>query len=503
MADDKRFDTEQIQGSEFMDDQDRQYFDKFGSAMDDQAGALAEQYDIDPKEANEVFDFLMDTLLYNEKEYIVNGAPLKCSMQADENSKQTLFYHGNIITSKPVQTYEMSALQLPEEREEDVNGLVFANVSDTIGGLRGELLTKGSKLNITSFGNCKFLSENSLIQVEDLADKIYRALVNSRGYNGTTKEEVISGILEALKLNKGTCYCCMVLNSEWENLPVEYDYMDHSFHPELPMAGISKALFSESYMKFGGREGINMMSMLFCQYGGGIISAKESGQGNIYCYDGELVFLTATGAKLITDLSLNPQGIPLYSGRTMNGNYVFFSLAKYPTAQYSKACITTDKTRLEGSLYKYIHPSGWQINLPVSFNKDYHGNFTSNGNTFSIADNRIEIACRRGISTCDGESFDTTLAGKYVDVVLSDGTVLACIMGGSKGDEPGSDPTGVVHHDGSIIELLETGGQEDNADKDDILHGCDMVGAYVYSEKRLYDPATGEYTYYFSEGIDN
>ena len=217
----------------------------------------------------------------------------------------------------------------------------------------------------------------------------------------------------------------MVLNSEWENLPVEYDYMDNAFHAELPMAGVSQVLFSESYMKFGGREGINMMSMLFCQYGGGIISAKESGQGNIYCYDGELVYMTTTGAKLITDALLNPQGIPLYSGRTMNGTYVYFSLTGYPTAQYSRACITTDKTRLEGNLYRYIHPLGSQINLPASFIQNYHGSFTSNGNTFSIADNRIEIACRRGISTCDGEAFDVTLAGKYIDVVLSDGTVLA------------------------------------------------------------------------------
>lgn len=278
MADDKKFDVEQIQGSQFMDSRDRQYFEKFGSVMGGQAEALAEQYNIDPKKADEDFDFLMDTLIYNLKEYIVNGAPLQCSMQADENSKQTLFYHGNIITSKPVPTYDMSALQLPEDREEDTNGLVFANVSDTIGGLRGELLTKGGKLNLTSFGNCKCLGENNLIQVEEIAEKIYRALVNGRGYNGTTKEEVINGILRALESNKGTCYCCMLLNSEWENIPVEYDYMDNAFHAELPMAGVSKVLFSESYMQFGGREGINMMSMLFCQYGGGIISAKESGQ---------------------------------------------------------------------------------------------------------------------------------------------------------------------------------------------------------------------------------
>ncbi len=85
------------------------------------------------------------------------------------------------------------------------------------------------------------------------------------------------------------------------------------------------------------------------------------------------------------------------------------------------------------------------------FNESYHGVFTSNGIPFSMADSRIEIACRWGISTCDGEAYDSSLAGKYIDFELSDGTVLACILGASKGNEPGSDLTGVVHHDGSII----------------------------------------------------
>lgn len=247
-----------------------------------------------------------------------------------------------------------------------------------------------------------------------------------------------------------------------------------------------------------------MMSMLFCWFGGGIISAKQSGQKKINnCYNGDLVYMTASGAKLITDVSLNPQGIPLYSGRTMNGQYIYCPLNTYSQAQYSKVAITTDKTWREGASYKYIHPVEWQIDLPASFNQAYHGNFTSNESIFSMADNRIEIACRRGISTYDGEKFDETLAGKYIDIVLSDGTVIACILGGSKGDEEGSDPAGVVHYDGSIIELLATKYQGNDANKEDILHGCDIVGAYVYSEKRLYNSTTGEYTYYFSEGIDD
>ena len=75
-------------------------------------------------------------------------------------------------------------------------------------------------------------------------------------------------------------------------------------------------------------------------------------------------------------------------------------------------------------------------------------------------------------------------------------------MGASKGNEEGSDDKGVTHHDHSIFEVLETGDLEINANKKDIFHGCDIEGVYVYSEKRLYDSDKGEYTYYFSDGID-
>jgi len=41
-----------------------------------------------------------------------------------------------------------------------------------------------------------------------------------------------------------------------------------------------------------------------------------------------LVYITETGEILITDLAINPQGIPLYSGRTMNGKYTYLSLSE-------------------------------------------------------------------------------------------------------------------------------------------------------------------------------
>ncbi len=279
MADTKEFDVEQIKGSQFMDRQDRQYFERHGAAMSGQAEALAEQYDIDPKEMNDTFDTLMESLICNWKEYIVNGAPLKCSMQAEEGTEQTLFYQGNEITSKPVLTAGMSALQLPEERPEDARGFVFANISDTSGGLRDELVKEEGRLNITSFGNCKRIDEENITEIEEMLDGVCRALMNRYEYTGVTEEEMLSGILQALKQNMGTCFCCMVLNPEWENLPTEYDYVDNTFREEPMMSGIDRVLFADSYMKFNGREGINMMSMLFCRYGGGTISAKESGQG--------------------------------------------------------------------------------------------------------------------------------------------------------------------------------------------------------------------------------
>lgn len=278
MADTKEFDVDQIKGSQYMDRKDRQYFERYGAAMSDQAEILAEQYEIDPKEMNDTFDTLMETLFHNWKEYIVKGAPLKCSMQAEEGTEQTLYYKGSEMTSKPILTADMSALRLPEDRHAEAGGLIFANVSDTEGGLGGELVAEEGKLNIASFGNCKRIDEDNITDIEEMVKDVCRALMDRYEYTGVTDEDVLNEMLKAIEQNKGTCFCCMVLNPEWENLPVEYDYVDNTFREEPMMAGIDRVLFSDSYMQFNGKEGINMMSMLFCRYGGGIISAKESGQ---------------------------------------------------------------------------------------------------------------------------------------------------------------------------------------------------------------------------------
>ena len=228
---------------------------------------------------------------------------------------------------------------------------------------------------------------------------------------------------------------------------------------------------------------------------------------------GGLVRKTVTDAYLVMDMEKNPLGLPLYTGKTMNGDAMYLDLSGYKEAKYDHVTLSTDKASIAAGNYWYIHPQVQQGNhdIPESYNSDYHGSFSSGENdnkknSFSIADDRIEIAVRRGIASgLDQEAFTYELAGKYIDVVLSDGTVLACIMGDAKGDEKGSSPDGIVHHDGSIIEFLGldndsfSKGENMNCDKEDILHGCDIEGVIVYSEKRLYDPVLKEYTYFFAD----
>lgn len=277
-------------------------------------------------------------------------------------------------------------------------------------------------------------------------------------------------------MKKGTCRALMNLNYRWDNLPAEVPYF--KFKDDRIKVEIS---------------GITMTSMLFCKHGG-IITPVTSGQ-----VEEEISFVKPI---LIENKTINPQGIPLYNGQTLNYQYEFVSFEGYETAQYDKIVPSREPAEA-GSSYANIHPMAvGKTNLAEGFREECHGSFTSNGIVCSTADNRIEIACRWGISTADGEAWASTLAGKYIDIVLSDGTVLACIMGDSKGNEAGSDNKGIVHTDGSIIEFLTLSAPNDssiNVNKEDIFHGCDMVGAYVYSDLRLCDG--NQYTYYFSDSI--
>lgn len=86
-------------------------------------------------------------------------------------------------------------------------------------------------------------------------------------------------IKDILKKGVGTCYCFMNLNEMWENLPTE---IADSISGKLPNFGIEGFFTRPHYFKFDEEEGINMMSMLFCKFGGGCITALESGQDSFY-----------------------------------------------------------------------------------------------------------------------------------------------------------------------------------------------------------------------------
>lgn len=84
MSKEKEFDVESISGYQYMEEADKEYFEKFGSAVDAQLELITEQNEIDPITMSAQYDFLLDTLVSNSNEYIVNGAPLGCSNWIEE-----------------------------------------------------------------------------------------------------------------------------------------------------------------------------------------------------------------------------------------------------------------------------------------------------------------------------------------------------------------------------------------------------------------------------------
>ncbi|MDE7044044.1 MAG: hypothetical protein K2O97_03330, partial [Acetatifactor sp.] len=85
-------------------------------------------------------------------------------------------------------------------------------------------------------------------------------------------------VREAIEAGKGTCHCLMRLNESWENLALAGEYLTGYFDISPDLVEYERDRCSPSYLRFNGKEGINMMSMLFCSFGGGIITARESGQ---------------------------------------------------------------------------------------------------------------------------------------------------------------------------------------------------------------------------------
>ncbi len=332
-----RNNAESISGYENMDAKDQSYFNKFYDQVDDQAELIAEQHNIDPESQADELDNLLDTLNTNLGEYIVEGAPLTCSMKTLK--AQTLLYQNNEMISKPTNLKEMSMLRIPKKRNESFDGLTPANIEDSKGGLRdASVAEKGDEgLNIVSFGNCMQIEDHE--SLERLAEQICARQKHIR--NTKTSKEILGAMKSAIEQGKGTCYCCMMLNPVWENLPMNYDYAENSYNPSLmPQGGVGSVLSSNSYMKYDGKEGINMMSMIFCMRGG-IINALDSGQ--IYMYP-KIIRISPVIEKVSDQLTMLLKSYE--TGEDLSGNLLNEG---EPALQ----------TYHGGSDASYVHTIGW------------------------------------------------------------------------------------------------------------------------------------------------
>lgn len=256
-----KYKSENIPGNQYMEEHEREFFDKNAIVLERQAAIMAENYRSDKDDS--LYDFIAD-LEEHEGEYVVDGALLactRCSKQARKIKIDGVEFAGEL------RDVEINSRIYTGDRPQTINGLVPAGVKDSVGGMRGEeMITKiqgeeAGEVNIVSFGNCAFIPQGEELNKILLAQNMMHK-----------KDKII----EAIKEGKGTCYCFMRLNEEWENLAIAGEYMVGEISTKKQQ--VNKSLLSAPYMKFNGVEGINMLSILFCQFGGGIIAALESGQ---------------------------------------------------------------------------------------------------------------------------------------------------------------------------------------------------------------------------------
>ena len=300
----EEFDIEEVSGHEYMDEDDISYFKKFGNSMADQTEIIMDQYNIDSETMRDACAWYMNNLMHDQDMYLVEGASLACSMQDD--SVHYLNSESGSITSQidDEQVVEMSTLKIVENRKANIRYFIPAVVTDAKGGIRDKAqnhisINDENSLNIVSFGNCKNIPDGA--ELETLAKEIHKSIPYQN--DAWSTDRILYEMKKAIEQGKGICHCCMLLNPEWENLPIEYDFSTGSFKESrdpriLPIGGLD-----QSYQQINGKEQINMMSMLFCQHGG-IITAQKSGQIN---YLEEYVtrnMLESVGFKEMTDKSI-------------------------------------------------------------------------------------------------------------------------------------------------------------------------------------------------------
>lgn len=266
--------NEDTQETPVMSEQAREILDKYREDLKRGKSPITQKNQADKGKGLDVYPSILE---YTKIEYVVKRALLTCNRCTQEARKvkiDSVEYPGELMH------VQMNSRIYVEDREMTINGKVPAGVKDCFGGLRGEeekrkeaeegegkedKKKKKVKVNIVSFGNCTCIPQgeelDKIIQSENLMDK---------------KEK----IKKAIENGKGTCYCFMNLNKEWENLPIPNESVLREM--VLPKGGVEKKAFrSNSYLKFNEMEGIHMGSKLFCQFGQGIITALESGQNNV------------------------------------------------------------------------------------------------------------------------------------------------------------------------------------------------------------------------------
>jgi len=253
-----KYDVNTITGSSSMSSREREFFEAYGDALEQQAALIAKLHWLEGEKQEKELGVLLRDLEGKRNEYVVQGAPLYCSKCIQD--RQTLTYKEKELESTPVQDESYASLQVPEDRQASINDLIPACVEDCKGGIRD---IRDGKINIFGFGNCGDIEDK-----EALEDLLARA--------GLTDRE--DEVREAIEEGKGTCHCFMKLNDSWENLPLAGEYMTGYFSMPSDLIEYEKERCSPSYLRFNGKEGINMLSMLFCAFGGGIITAQESGQ---------------------------------------------------------------------------------------------------------------------------------------------------------------------------------------------------------------------------------
>ena len=252
------YDVGNIVGSDSMNSKEREFFGRYGNALEQQADLIARQHGLEAEEQEKTLGALLRDLEGRKNEYVVQGALLHCSKGTC--NRQTLMYKGKELESRPLQREAYTRIQVPEDREARINELIPARVDDCKGGLRD---IRDGEVNIHGFGNC-----SDIIGKVALEDLLARTELTDRE----------AEVREAIEAGKGTCHCLMKLNESWENLSLAGEYLTGYFDFSPDLIEYERDRCSPSYLRFNGKEGINMMSMLFCSFGGGIITAQESGQ---------------------------------------------------------------------------------------------------------------------------------------------------------------------------------------------------------------------------------